>query len=403
MQRDHSSCRACGSSNLVRVFDLGVQPLANDFRNPGEMRNGFYPLKVLFCRDCSLAQLSVVVDPSVLYDNYPYVTSDSETMRQHFNTLRSDIVSEGGCGPLLEIGSNDGLFLSYMQQNGFTTALGIDPAANLATAASRRGVKTISALFDEESAKDAVRAIGQVNTIVARHVFAHTDDWKQFVRCVELISNPNTLVCIEVPYCGNLLSRCEWDTIYHEHLSYVTVKSMAALLRDSDFHLHRIIQYPVHGGAMLFMLRHNDHESIRHVSVDEWLAKESIGLDEWKAFEVASMRQINELGVYVHKLNSEGKTVCGFGASAKSTVAINAAHLCHHTIDFITDTTPQKQGRLSPGSMIPIVPQERLLETMPNYAVCFAWNYREEILRRNEEYRKRGGKFIFFVPKLEVV
>lgn len=360
-------------------------------------------MSVLFCEQCTLAQLSVVVDPSVLYDHYPYVTSTSDTMKAHFGSLLSDIQAEHGEGPVLEIGSNDGTLLHYLALAGLGPVIGIDPAGNLAASAADKHVQTITALFDEESAKDAARILKRIGVVIARHVFAHVDDWKRFIASIELLSSPDTLVCIEVPYCANMLERNEWDTIYHEHLSYVTVKAVHALLQDSEFHLHRILQYPVHGGSMLLMLRRNDHESIRHASVDEYLEREQIGLDEWKKFSVNSRWQIAQLSEYVSKLKGDGMKVCGFGASAKSTVAISAARLSHETIDFVTDTTPQKQGRLSPGTLIPVVSPDALLSKRPDYAICFAWNYRDEILRRNTSFRERGGKFIFFVPKLEVV
>lgn len=402
MYRDHTTCRACGSTDLIPVFDLGVQPLANDFRKPGESRNGFAPLKVLFCQKCTLAQLSVVVDPVLLYEDYPYVTSTSETMRRHFVRLATVFAIESGFGSLVEIGSNDGLFLKHLSDAGWKQLVGIDPAINLSPAASARGVRTINSLFDEQAAKDALRITGEVDAIVARHVFAHIDNWKEFMRCIELMSNTNTTVYLECPYCLDTMNHGEWDTIYHEHLSYVTIRSIEALLKDTSFHLHRITAYPVHGGVILMTLRRNDLTRKVDQSVADYLEREQITAGCWQTFRHQSESQVDRLLLKIEQLKANGKTVCGFGASAKSTVAVTAAGL-EKFISFITDTTPQKQGRLSPGTNIPIVPQEEILKRQPDYAVCFAWNYRTEILKANEEYLKRGGHFIFFVPQLEVV
>ena len=402
MYTDHHTCRACGNKELIPVFDLGVQPLANDFRKPGESRNGFAPLKVLFCQKCTLAQLSAVVDPTLLYEDYAYVTSPSETMRRHFNRLTSEIGTESGNGSLVEIGSNDGLFLKHLSDAGWRQLIGIDPAINLSPVASARGVKTISSLFDEQAAKDALRILGEVDAVVARHVFAHIDDWKQFIRNLEIMSNTHTTVYLECPYCLDMMNNGEWDTIYHEHLSFITIKAMEALLEGTKFHLHRVTAYTVHGGAIVMTLRRNDLTGQRDRSVDDYLQRENITRENWSAFRYRSFDQMAELLNKLNQLNQNGHTICGYGASAKSTVAISRGGFSD-LIQFITDTTPQKQGRLSPGTNIPIVPQEELLKRQPDYAVCFAWNYRTEILHANEEYLNRGGHFIFFVPQLEVV
>lgn len=403
MYRDHSVCRACQSKDLLPVFDLGCQPLANDFRRAGEPRNGFAPLEVLFCQKCTLAQLSVVVDPLLLYEDYAYVTSTSQTMERHFKRLSDEIGLESGTGPLVEIGSNDGLFLKHLATAGWDQITGIDPAINLSPAASARGVRTINSLFDEQAAKDALRILGTIDSIVARHVFAHIDDWREFIRCIGIMSNTHTTVYLECPYCLDMMNHGEWDTIYHEHLSYVTIRSIEALLADTQFHLHKVTPFPIHGGAILMTLRRNDLTGQRDRSVDDYLQRESITLEDWSVFRASASVQMQKLDAQLHQFKIGGKSVCGFGASAKSTVAINAIGSDHRLIQFITDTTPQKQGRLSPGTMIPIVAQEELLKRQPDYAVCFAWNYRTEILRDNEEYLNRGGHFIFLVPRLEIV
>jgi hypothetical protein len=195
----------------------------------------------------------------------------------------------------------------------------------------------------------------------------------------------------------------EWDTIYHEHLSFITIGSMEALLEGTKFHLHRVTAYPVHGGVIVMTLRRNDLTGQRDRSVDDYLQREHFSVEDWTEFAIESKVQCDRLKERLLELDAAGKTICGFGASAKSTVAISAAGLDSSIVRFITDTTARKQGRLSPGTNIPIVPQEELLLRQPDYAICFAWNYRSEILHANEEYLNRGGQFIFFVPQLEVV
>lgn len=406
MYRDHSRCRACGSANLIPVFDLGLQPLANDFRKPGEDRSGFAPLSILLCKDCTLAQLSVVVNHHLLYDQYSYVTSPTETMKEHFQNLLYEIEPQFPGGTVLEIGSNDGAFLEFLHRHRFEKVVGIDPAENLALPASQRGIKTITDVFDHDSAKDAKDILGQIDIVIARHVFAHVDDWPAFISAIEDVSHPETLVCIECPYCYDMLEKNEWDTVYHEHLSYVTVTAMDRLLSKTSFRLHKVIKYPIHGGSILMILRRKDSTVGPHVSVENFIEeekKQTDPIDRWRNFEITFRKQRIDLMMYVRGLVSCGNTVIGFGASAKSTVAINSCKFTREQLRFVTDTTSFKQGRLIPGTDIPVVPEAELLRDPPDYAVCFVWNFREEILKRQKTYREHGGKFIFFVPKVEIV
>lgn len=397
MYRVVQRCRACNYSYLQQVFDLGIQPLANDFCLADDDHAGYAPLKVLFCQKCTLAQLSVVVDPNLLYRHYNYVTSNSRTMREHFKTLLRDICANNEKGSVLEIGSNDGAFLAFMSKSGFGPVLGIDPAANLADLAAAAGVETMPNAFSRASAEDALRVLGRVDTIIARHVFCHVDDWRDFLVAVEAISHTGTLICIETPYVVDLLRKAEFDTLYHEHTSYLSINALAAALYGTGLFLDRVIHYPIHGGAILLMLRKG---TVRHNAA--WL-EESITIGDWKAFTGAASRKIGKLKAFIDLLAEKGKTVAGYGASAKSTVWVNACEFTEKQIRFITDNTPQKIGKLSPGSNIPVVDEKELLELKPDYCIMFAWNYRDEIIEKNQAYLKQGGKFIVPSPELEVI
>jgi SAM-dependent methyltransferase len=252
---------------------LGVQPLANDFRKDGELRAGHVPLKVLLCPKCSLGQLSVVVDPTVLYANYSYVTSPSLTMQDHFNRLLTDISAETNAQTVLEIGSNDGRLLKTMQDLGYSV-LGVDPAENLAEIASANDVPTETGFFGEA----LTRYLAQYDIVIARHVFCHVDDWHDFVRGLEAVSHKDTLICIEVPYAGDMLKNCEFDTVYHEHTSYLTLKAVTALLKPTTLQLYRVIRYPIHGGAILLMLRRKDSD--RQPSSQTLLNEENITVED---------------------------------------------------------------------------------------------------------------------------
>lgn len=421
MYKLHKHCRACGlgkvttpngikvekpDEKLISVFDLGLQPLANDFVKPGGEHAGFAPLEVLYCPRCSLAQLSVVVDPFVLYHHYNYVTSTSETMHQHFERLYQDLMQEqdGKLGHVLEIGSNDGAFLKFLKGNqnvyskGVLSVTGVDPAENLASAANTDGIHTICGKW---GSRLATYLPFHQNTIIARHVFCHVDDWQDFIAGLEVASDKNTLVAIEVPYVRDLLEFHAFDTIYHEHLSYLSLKSVNRLLENTKFKLYGYIKYDIHAGAILLLLRRREYEQtekvLSHVADDE------ITEQDWRKFAYNSHNVMNELKREVLGFQTNKKRVCGFGASAKSTVWINACGFTKRQIQFICDCTPQKQYCLSPGTDIPIVDEGALLREMPDYCIIFAWNFCSEILEKNKLYREKGGKFIVPIPTLRII
>ena len=404
MFKYHHQCRSCGSKELIPVMDLGIQPLANSFRTADEEQDGFVPLNVLFCPQCTLAQLSVVVKPEILYHDYPYVTSPTETMRKHFETIYRDIEAEVGKEiRVLEIGSNDGAMLKKFKELGALHVEGIEPAENLAGIAMGRGVFTIPKMFNSEMVRLCGHLIARHNVIIARHVFCHIDDWHDFITSLEMISTTDTLVCLEVPYVVNTLSRMEWDQIYHEHLSFLSIKAMVALLIGKRFHIHKILQYPIHGGSIMLMLRTNDLPKPEHESVWQFLNSENITVQTWLEFAEKSNRRICSLhGLIEGFVLRCGKTVAGLGASAKSTVWINASGI-GKWISFIADETPQKQGRFSPGTQIPIVPELEILDKQPDYVILFAWNWKDECMKKHAEYLKRGGKFIIPVPDIQIV
>lgn len=401
MYKRHTHCRACGTElPTLPVFSLDVQPLANDFRKPGEECAGMAPLEVLLCPKCYLGQLSVVVNPHVLYLNYKYVTSPSTTMRQHFARLMSDIKEHQQCtSRIMEIGSNDGAFLKWaIDHHHCSEVLGVDPAVNLGIEACRSGVKTVSTLFTGAFGESCMF---QPDVILARHVFCHVDDWKDFVTGLEGVALPNTLICIEVPYCGSMLRNSEWDTVYHEHTSYLTIRSVLALLDGTNLMLWKVVHYPIHGGAILLMLRRRDGPYSTSSEVAKMAAEEIEFPSEWRGFSSVAHNNIMSFTEYIHTHPDE--MFAGVGASAKSTVWVNACRLDNNKIEYISDTTEHKQGCLSPGSDIPIVPEKQLFDFPPDVAVCFAWNFRDECLRKLQPLREQGMRVLFPVPSIDVV
>ena len=385
--RPHTTCRICGSTNLIPVFDLGLQPLANNFVKPCEPRQGHYPLKVLFCTKCTLSQLSVVVDPQILYRDYKYVTSVSQTMREHFGRLiamfKEEKAFEKG---VLEIGSNDGAFLRELSPCTVYPVIGIDPAENLAAS------NCILGMFNRETAWKALEIFaGYPSLIIARHCVAHMDDLKGFVDALTVVGGPNTLIAIEIPYMRDTLNRVEFDQVYHEHLNFISLHSLEHLLHGSPFHIDRVIHYALHGGTVLILLRHGGSQI--EPTISEYVREDKTTLEDWRVFSIKAENKIEEMLSAVCSRVGDS-SVWGFGASAKASVWIQACGFTDREIYFVTDNSPLKPGCRMPGTDIPVVAQDELLKCQPDYCVLFCWNFRQEVLESQELWRSRGGKFI---------
>jgi hypothetical protein len=400
MNRTITHCRACGSLRLTSVFDLGDMHLANDFRGPGEGVAESAPLCVMFCKDCTLAQLSVVVDPEVLYSKYAYRSDEGQTHRTHIDLLFNDLKKRCSMESILEVGSNTGTLLRRFRELGSKEVFGIDPAKNLVEQANDSGIPTICEFFGEASVRRGIVPF-PFDLILARHVFCHVDDWQNFICGLELLATDKTVIAIEVPYCGDLLSQCAFDTIYHEHLSYMTVTAMDALLTTSSLKLVSVVRYAIHGQSIVMLLKRKDAPADGNVQTFLGFEKQMNWETRWHDFNEEVQNMIVALRLAIHKAQITGNEICGYGASAKSSVWVNACKFTEADLMFITDTTPEKQGKFIPGTTIPIVGPDRLIEA--DMAILFAWNYRNEILEKEKTFRDKGGKFIIPVPMLTIV
>ena len=407
MIKKRTHCRTCGSNNLKLILDLGKTALANDFLKPEDVQGNkvSLPLRVVLCPDCSLVQLADTVDPRLLYSHYAYITSTSETMDKHLDDLMTHLLSTARLGTspkVLEIASNTGLFLRKFKESG-CQVLGIEPAENIADVAIAKGIPTRKEFFNSVTAEKLKAEWGVADLILGRHVFAHIDDLKDLVAGLEAVSHQETLIAFEVPYAVDFCERTEYDTIYHEHLSYITVAAIEALVKDTAFVVSRVDHYPIHGGSILFHLRHRSSQSQPHASVARALRnEEQMKLADpatWAKFAQRVNHIRVELPAMLRKLKAQGKRIIGYGASAKGNTLLNTCGLTHNDLDYIIDNTPFKQGKIAPGSCIPVRPPEMLLQDQPDYSLLLAWNFAPEIIRRETEYQQRGGRFILPIPE----
>ena len=411
MIQERTQCRTCSSKNLKLILDLGRTALVNDFLRPEDVA-GYkisLPLRVVLCPDCSLVQLADTVDPKILYSHYAYVTSTSKTMDTHLNKMMTHLLSTARLGAgskVLEIASNTGVFLKKFKEQG-CEVLGVEPAGNIADVALATAIPTRKEFFNAATARKLKSEWGPADLILGRHVFAHIDDLRDLVAGLEAMSHQDTLIAFEVPYLVDFFEHTEYDTVYHEHLSYISVRSIEALLKDSLFMLSRVDHYPIHGGSILFHLGHRSSKARPHASVAQALQNEKqLGLAEpatWVMFAQRVNHIRTALPALIRRLKAQGKRIIGYGASAKGNTLLNTCGLGTSELDYIIDNTPFKQDKIAPGSWLSIRPPERLLQDQPDYALLLAWNFAPEIIKREKEYQKRGGRFILPIPEPKIV
>ncbi len=411
MIHERKQCRTCGSSHLHLILDLGSTALANDFLKPEEALTYKInlPLRLVLCTDCSLVQLADTVDPRILYSHYAYVTSTSQTMDTHLNRMMTHLLASARLGAgskVLEIASNTGVFLKKFKEQG-CEVLGVEPAENIADVALATAIPTRKEFFNAATARKLKSEWGRADLILGRHVFAHIDDLQDLLAGLVEIAHEETLIAFEVPYAVDFFEHTEYDTIYHEHLSYISARSIEVLVKNTALTLTRIDHYPIHGGAILFHLRHRSSKAVPHPSVAQAIEKETqLGLGLPKTWELFARRVDHirtELPALLGRLKKEGRRVVGYGASAKGNTLLNTCGITSRELDYIIDNTPFKQGKIAPGSRIPVKAPELLLRDQPDHALLLAWNFAQEIVRREQEYQKRGGRFIIPIPQPKIL
>jgi SAM-dependent methyltransferase len=390
------------------VLSLGPTPLANALLDDdAQADEPVYPLDVKLCPVCSLVQIDVAASPEQLFSDYVYRTSYSETMVRHASDLAQRLVAERGLGSsslVVEAASNDGYLLRAYRDAG-VPVLGIEPAANVAAAAQAEGIETRTAFFTDAFAQDLAGEGLAADVFHAHNVLAHVPDLNGFVSGIRIALAADGVAVIETPYLKDLLDGCEFDTIYHEHLSYFSLTALEHCFRRSSLALVDVERVPVHGGSLRVFVAHAPAPPSARVRA--LLAEES----EWgvahegpyRRFADRVRRLRDDLTGRLGRLRAEGRRIAAYGASAKGTTLLTYCGIGRETLDFVVDRSPHKQGRFMPGSRLPIYPTERLVEDMPDYTLLLAWNFAGEIIGQQAEYRRRGGRFIVPIPELRVV
>ena len=400
-------CRACGSKELVMYLDLGRRPLSNALIKPERKddKEKTFPLEVLYCKNCSLSQLSVVVNPEILFADYVYHSSISETFRKHCEELAAEFTKKlklGSKDLVVDIASNDGCLLKEFKKSGIKV-LGIEPAENLKKEAEQAGIPTEAEFWNAEAAEKITEKHGKASLITAQNVFAHVDDINSFVKGAGTLLKDEGRLVIECPYLADLIKKKEFDTVYHEHLSYFLIKPIKVVLENNGFAIENITKLPIHGGSVRITAKKAGTEGEEAKRFLETERKEGLHSEETYRRFSDEVKQLKEkLVKTLAELKKQGKKIAGYGASAKGAILADYC-MIGSMIDYVVDDTPSKQGKLMPGSRIPIVPNSKLKEETPDYLILLAWNFAEELMKKTEWFSKKGGKYIIPLPEVRII
>ena len=403
------ACRACDGEQLTLVLSLGKTPLANslvELARRGEPEPRF-PLDLVLCESCALLQITETVPPEVMFRDYRYFSSFSDTMLKHAAAIADRLVKERGLGPsslAAEIASNDGYLLKNYVGHG-VPVLGIEPARNVAVVAEERGVRTIVEFFGRALGAELASKGMRADVLHANNVLAHVPDIRGVLAGAQAFLKDDGVMVIETPYVKPMLDHCEFDTIYHEHLFYWSITAFAAVARRVGLEVVDVEQLAIHGGSMRLFLRQKG-AAAPSAAVTSLLAEEEAwGVarpETYRAFAARVSALKEELVALLRKLKGEGKSIAAYGAAAKGSTLLNHFGIGADLIDFVADRSTHKQGRFMPGVDIPIVAPEELLKRRPDYCVLLTWNFADEILAQQQPYRDAGGKFIVPVPAVLV-
>ena len=407
MGQFREDCRLCRSRNLDIFLDFGMHPHSDGFVREEALREPepYFPLAVALCVDCGQIQLTYTVSPAYLYgtDDYLYDSTITATGRSHFLGMASDIVDEFGIAPdslAVDIGSNVGLLLSGFQQKGMRVR-GIDPAPRMTAIAVQNGIDTLTECFSAEVAGRVQHENGRASAITATNVFAHIDDLDDVMAGIDALLDDKGVFVIEAPYTADLVEKFEYDTIYHQHLSYLSVAPMVRFMERFGMEIFDVRRTSIHGGSMRYFVSRKGGRDVRP-SVQEFAALEKqSGLHTVERMHEFAKQVANHRAALIKMLvglKDKGHTLAAIGAPAKGSTLLNYCGINSSLLEFATEKNKLKVGRYTPGTHIPILPDEALFERKPDYAVILPWNFATEIKKNLARYQEEGGTFIVPIP-----
>ena len=402
-------CLVC-ETPIEPFISFGKMPIANGFLSPEQFASEyFFELKTAFCPNCTMVQLTEFVDrEKMFHENYAFFSSTSTRMAAHFKEF-ADWVSASFLQEkdpfVCEIGSNDGILLRHFAQKGIRH-LGIEPSANVAEIARQQGVRTICEFFDEKVARDIVARDGQADAFLGANCMCHIPYIHSVAEGIRILLKPKGVLIFEDPYAGDIVRKTSYDQIYDEHAFYFSVSSVNHLFGMHGLEVVDALPQETHGGSMRYVLAHKGAYPISGAVLAQVAWERAQGLHlpaTYDRLRANIERSRDELVRLLRDLKQRGQRVVGYAATSKSTTVTNYCGLSPELVEFISDTTPIKQGKFSPGVHIPVRPYADFKARYPDYALLFGWNHAEEIMAKEKDFRAAGGKWIVYVPKVGVL
>ncbi|TVT76817.1 MAG: class I SAM-dependent methyltransferase [Denitromonas halophila] len=404
-------CRHCQSPLTLPLVDLATSPPSNAYLRADQLNSPerWYPLRVMVCEHCWLVQTEDFTQADQLFDaDYAYFSSFSDAWLKHAQTYVSTMVERFGLSAahrVVEIASNDGYLLQYVQAAGIP-CYGIEPTASTAAAARAKGVESIERFFGTALADELATAGRQADLIAANNVLAHVPDINDFVAGFARLLTPAGVATFEFPHLLKLLEHCQFDTIYHEHFSYLSLTAVARIFEANGLQVFDVEEWPTHGGSLRVFAQRADGPHDVSPTVTAMLARETqAGLtqrDTYHSFQTRAESIKNAFVGFLLECKSRGERVAAYGAAAKGNTLINFAGIRADLLAYVVDRNPAKQGKFLPGSRIPIVSPEHLIADQPAWIVILPWNLRDEVIGQMAEARQWGARFVTAIPELTV-
>ncbi len=406
-------CRFCDHELVHSFVDLGTSPLCQDHVTPENFNRAemIYPLHARVCHHCFLVQVDDLVQPEQIFGDgqYAYFSSYSDSWLAHARDYTQKMIPRFGLDAtkqVVEVASNDGYLLQYFLQKGIPV-LGIEPASNCAAAAKKKGIDTIVAFFGRETATRVAAERGQANLLLGNNVLAHVPDINDFVGGMKILLTAGGVITMEFPHLMRLVEEKQFDTIYHEHFSYLSFTTVERIFAHHGLVLFDVEELSTHGGSIRIYARHaEDSDRPVELRVDELLSREAaagmLELAYYAEFGARVRETKWKLLEFLIEQRRSGKTMAGYGAPGKGNTLLNYCGIRTDFLEYTVDRSPHKQGNFLPGSRIPIFAPEKIFETRPDYLLILPWNLRVEIMEQMSEIRAWGGKFVTPIPEVRV-
>jgi SAM-dependent methyltransferase len=406
--QDDVHCRSCGHALSTEVVDLGLSPPSNALTAPDALGRGetFYPLHAFVCGQCYLVQLDVFAGPDELFRDYRYFSSYSTTWLAHAQAYAEEMTRRG-IGPrsrVVEVASNDGYLLRNFVARG-VPVLGIEPASNVAAVAREAGVPTLDEFFGTALAHRVRAEFGAANLIVANNVLAHVPDVNDFVGGFAALLAPDGVVTIEFPHLLRTIAGMQFDTVYHEHFSYLSLIALTPLFARHGLEIVEVTEFPTHGGSLRVFVAPAGSRAVEPSVAVVVAAERAAGLDRietYAAFGARAARIKDDFVAFLRGAKRDCKRVAGYGAAAKATTLLNYAGVRADLLPYVADKSPHKQGYFVPGVRVPIVAPDRIRADRPDFVVIFPWNVEDEIRAELADVLDWGGRFVLAIPSLRV-